>query len=236
MIQIQKFQRQSTQRIFEWPIHSTKSNSEQTLTLRNFFIESTMTQLRHSKSTLNFESTFIVIQLTSVRVLIRSFKSQINSNKIINDFQNFSIKSLTINCELNEWCTMVHYIALNTTNAKSKLRDDLKLSNWNFFDPSMKIVKSEYVLIKLLMNEWDSREWVESIGIRISGFGSLARALHIRSWLGENFFSLTWWKFWNFPKFHQVSDLLQIKFWKRFWGKEIALNLLVNEKIVSGQY
>jgi len=104
---------------------SFRTNSD----FEKFFIESTLTQLRHSKSTLNFESTFIVIQLTSVRVLIRSFKSQINSNKIINDFQNFSIKSLTINCELNEWCTMVHYIALNTTNAKSKLRDDLKLSN-----------------------------------------------------------------------------------------------------------
>jgi len=28
MIQIQKLQRQSTQRVFEWPIHSFKSHSE----------------------------------------------------------------------------------------------------------------------------------------------------------------------------------------------------------------
>jgi len=50
-----------------------------------FTFESRRTLLRHSKSSHRRFNAFIVIQLTSVIVVMHSFKSQINSNIIVNN-------------------------------------------------------------------------------------------------------------------------------------------------------
>jgi len=56
-----------------------------------------------------------------------------------------------------------------------------------------KIFKSEFILNDFWMNELAIRRHVESIGVVISGFGSLARALYRRSWLRNFlFFSQVW--------------------------------------------
>jgi hypothetical protein len=139
MIRMKKFFHQTTQRHLFTPEKCSNHHSETIHWLRKFELRRTL--LRHSKSSHSRFNGFIVIPWVYGRALMHSFKSQINSNKIINIVFCHFRNSLVLNCDENEGCRIVHQSLVNTINQHSKSWDDLEWRSWvrlksNIFEKS----------------------------------------------------------------------------------------------------